>query len=1143
MDTFRKWLNKPKADDKSLLARFYHADKALTAVASELDSFDGRAEPDRCSRLVSRLRQGQDKVLSITNRIMEELLGEDRAPRAFRAKFPEEVLQENLAGQLWFGAECLAAGSSIMNRELESTAMRPLAQAVTKSLDNVRNLLRDQCLRNNIPNSPILKLDINDSTTEQLYESLKIFDRLFAEFELRYVSAMVQVKSKHEYEMQELICVLFSETLQRALINGLLEQDQVDSFDPALMFSIPRLAIITGLVIYRKGPLNMDMPADQLSEMFRPFRTILIKIRELLRTLTKNELQQLERLLCTNEEIHLKICDSGGVKDETNLKKIKIENCKEKLIEEKNIKLNCDDNDGENNFDKSKNHSDELVVSKINGDNNCNSSSTTNKINQKSIEKTTAINSQAPSVTENDTIISKCSTSLNQKRSHRQRKRFRTLEKDIETDEEDDEGDVVVVNELARSPGSFSTSSSATTADVTSDWTDEENKDLEKAEQLVTSDCATGFLIPNTNFGNLLQSTEDPLTDNFIASDDEFGGNGSVVGNCSENIPINRDRILNNNNNNSNLNNNVDSGISTTENTSSDRTPDSDNNKTDILNNETTSRRGRISSSSSTSSSTNSFTNNNSPISTKTSKFIGEGKKLNSSDDKPCCSRMDTTNDSTETDLTSSSISTKLNEKKKSSSNDTTPTNRNSTGTISTTKSSNKNNSQRNSSQYHNRHNNNNSSQSSNQSTNREQHHNRHHSRKQRSKNLQNQNIPVTSKLDRTSSSSSLSDGDPHEVSLALRAAGRMKFKNTENLLHRLFVCIAGVADQLQTNFASDLRQILRSVFLMNTSPPQTEEIKIPEKSKDSTADLFEFRASENDVIHQESNGGSNQSIYSAEEVNVELDNVFANDRTSTTEIQHSNNNNNNITITNLPQRGNSLDLSAQQQSQTTQHHHMGRSRSLGEEPTREERLTTTSTSRKIQLLQERRRLSSQGSNSAGSNSPINSSASSSPINERSMRTNNSNFCHRNINEINVDDIEDEDYDDDQNNINVATTTTAITSNTATPIVNNSSPPMTVTQNLAINNTNRRIQNRNNDNNHCMPKPSPPAWIPDDEAPRCMSCTTAFTAFRRRHHCRNCGGVFCGGCSNSSAPLPKYGLTKAVRVCRDCYVREVVCST
>lgn len=76
--------------------------------------------------------------------------------------------------------------------------------------------------------------------------------------------------------------------------------------------------------------------------------------------------------------------------------------------------------------------------------------------------------------------------------------------------------------------------------------------------------------------------------------------------------------------------------------------------------------------------------------------------------------------------------------------------------------------------------------------------------------------------------------------------------RSTENLLHRLFVCIAGVADQLQTNFASDLRQILRSVFLMNVSPALEDvEINVADKSKDSTSDLFEFRASENDVIQE----------------------------------------------------------------------------------------------------------------------------------------------------------------------------------------------------------------------------------------------------------------------------------------------------
>lgn len=189
-----------------------------------------------------------------------------------------------------------------MNREAESTAMRPLAKAVTRSLENVRNLLREACLRNNTPNGPI-KLDNNELVTEMLLESLKIFDKLFAQFELAYVSAMVPVKTTQEYELQELIGVLFSETLQRALKMKLLTQEMVDDCDPALMFTIPRLAIVSGLLVFPNGPLCIDKPMEEMSEMFRPFRTLLHKIRELLWTLNKRELYMLEKLLCDNEQI------------------------------------------------------------------------------------------------------------------------------------------------------------------------------------------------------------------------------------------------------------------------------------------------------------------------------------------------------------------------------------------------------------------------------------------------------------------------------------------------------------------------------------------------------------------------------------------------------------------------------------------------------------------------------------------------------------------------------------------------------------------------------------------------------------------------------------------------------------------------
>lgn len=47
----------------------------------------------------------QDNVLNIINQIMDECIPNDRANRDFSVKFPEEIRHDNLAGQLWFGAE------------------------------------------------------------------------------------------------------------------------------------------------------------------------------------------------------------------------------------------------------------------------------------------------------------------------------------------------------------------------------------------------------------------------------------------------------------------------------------------------------------------------------------------------------------------------------------------------------------------------------------------------------------------------------------------------------------------------------------------------------------------------------------------------------------------------------------------------------------------------------------------------------------------------------------------------------------------------------------------------------------------------------------------------------------------------------
>uniref|UniRef100_A0A8C0H2V9 RUN and FYVE domain-containing protein 1 n=1 Tax=Chelonoidis abingdonii TaxID=106734 RepID=A0A8C0H2V9_CHEAB len=58
-------------------------------------------------------------------------------------------------------------------------------------------------------------------------------------------------------------------------------------------------------------------------------------------------------------------------------------------------------------------------------------------------------------------------------------------------------------------------------------------------------------------------------------------------------------------------------------------------------------------------------------------------------------------------------------------------------------------------------------------------------------------------------------------------------------------------------------------------------------------------------------------------------------------------------------------------------------------------------------------------------------------------------------------------------------------------------------------------------------------WLKDDEATHCKQCEKDFSISRRKHHCRNCGDIFCNTCSSNELALPSY--PKPVRVCDTCH--------
>ena len=63
---------------------------------------------------VNQLRACQDRVLNEIQKIMDDAIPGQRANRDFRVKFPDDVLQESLAGQLWFGAEVSAIRLTVL---------------------------------------------------------------------------------------------------------------------------------------------------------------------------------------------------------------------------------------------------------------------------------------------------------------------------------------------------------------------------------------------------------------------------------------------------------------------------------------------------------------------------------------------------------------------------------------------------------------------------------------------------------------------------------------------------------------------------------------------------------------------------------------------------------------------------------------------------------------------------------------------------------------------------------------------------------------------------------------------------------------------------------------------------------------------
>uniref|UniRef100_A0A915PVJ6 FYVE-type domain-containing protein n=1 Tax=Setaria digitata TaxID=48799 RepID=A0A915PVJ6_9BILA len=58
-------------------------------------------------------------------------------------------------------------------------------------------------------------------------------------------------------------------------------------------------------------------------------------------------------------------------------------------------------------------------------------------------------------------------------------------------------------------------------------------------------------------------------------------------------------------------------------------------------------------------------------------------------------------------------------------------------------------------------------------------------------------------------------------------------------------------------------------------------------------------------------------------------------------------------------------------------------------------------------------------------------------------------------------------------------------------------------------------------------------WEKDGNVVNCKGCNLQFSMSKRKHHCRNCGSIFCNSCTDARVKLPSNA--KPVRVCLHCY--------
>ncbi|KAI9254059.1 hypothetical protein BY458DRAFT_462342 [Sporodiniella umbellata] len=90
-----------------------------------------------------------------------------------------------------------------------------------------------------------------------------------------------------------------------------------------------------------------------------------------------------------------------------------------------------------------------------------------------------------------------------------------------------------------------------------------------------------------------------------------------------------------------------------------------------------------------------------------------------------------------------------------------------------------------------------------------------------------------------------------------------------------------------------------------------------------------------------------------------------------------------------------------------------------------------------------------------------------------------------------------------------------------------------VLTNFSVSNTNSLNRMLNRLRGGEMDSGSKEFWMPDEQCRECTDCKSPFNLFKRKHHCRTCGRIFCSKCLDHLIHTSH----TVLRVCNECYTK------